>query len=184
MSMKLRNLKQWKQIPAGEFLDLPGKRRLVKLEVNVEAPTRFDVEQDGVPVLLAVVEPWQCPLVMQFAVDGDCTVVPTTAGEVWYFTDDGQFVNYAVTTQSFTKLEQRMEMTPELEVTILKASLRKEQRLREQAELMLLKQQREEAAAANADPETGEVYEGEVPADPDTGTAEPETVAADSAASE
>lgn len=181
MSMKLRSLSRWKKIPAGQFLELPGKRRLVQIEVNVERSTRFDVEQGGIPTLLAVVEPWQCPLLIKFAVEGDCTLVPTTDGEVWYFTDDGMAEAYNITTQSFTKLEQRMEMTPELEVTILKANLRFEQRKREQAELLLLKQQREEAAAANANPETGEIDEGEVLADVDDGTSEQAAAGSDSA---
>lgn len=172
MRVKLGSMSRWKKIPSGQYLDLPGKRREVTLEVNVEQVTRFDVVENNVPRLLRVVEPRDCPLSLLFIVDGDCEVVPNTEGEVWYYTDDGETINYAITTQSFTKLEQRMEMTPEMEVTILKANLSRESRLREQAQLMLLKKQRDEAEAANADPETGEIVDGETIVEPDGGTSE------------
>lgn len=163
MSVKLRNLTRWKQLDGA--LMMPGGKRNVRLEVNVDRPTRFDVNHgtEKTPnrldqtTLLRAVEPSECPVEIQFTVLGDCEVIPTTDGEVWYFTDDGAEINFAVTTKSFTSLEQRMEMTPEMELTITKANLAREYRRREQAELLLRKRQRDEARSAHADPETGEV---------------------------
>ncbi|HEY8577066.1 MAG TPA: hypothetical protein VIL88_12080 [Devosia sp.] len=164
MTVKMRHLARWKKMGIG--LNLPGKLRVVELELNVDVPTRFDVEHGKDVTFLTVVQPGG-PVRVQFAVEGDCTVLPTSyhqeegVGEVWYFTDDGEILNFEVTTPSFTELEQRMDTTPEMEVVILKAHLREEQRKREVAELLLRKKQREEARAADADPETGEVTDGE-----------------------
>ncbi|MHA6692269.1 hypothetical protein [Devosia sp. A449] len=173
MSVKLRSIDRWQQLPSGTAIPLPGKRRTVTLQLNVDEPTKFKVLQDKKATLLRVVDPSECPVTVSFAVDGDCAIVAETGNEVWWSSDDGLILSYAVVSQSFTELEQRMEMTPEMEVTILKANIRHEQRLREQAELLLVKQQREDAAAANADPETGEVNETEEPADANAGTPEP-----------
>ncbi|QCS37245.1 hypothetical protein [Tortoise microvirus 74] len=157
MSVKLRHLAKWAHLPAGEVIPLAGKKRIVTLEFNVDFPTRFDVLENGKSTLLRAVEPRECPLKVSFAVEGDCAIVADTEGDVWWATDDGEVLSYEVETESFTKLQQRMEMTPEMELTIYKAQLRAEQRAREVAELLLAKKQREEAEAANADPETGEV---------------------------
>lgn len=174
MRSKLQAITQWAQMPAGQYFDMDGKKRWVVIDFNVDRLTRLDVVKDGKVYFLAALQPGVGPTRVEFSVDGHCAIIPTTDGEVWFYTDDGDRVNFAVTTKSFTKLEQRMEMTPELEVTILKANIRLEQRRREVAELKLIQQQRDQAAAANADPETGEVDdETEVPVDADTGAAEP-----------
>lgn len=181
MTVKLRHLSRWKQIAPGMALVLPGKQRYVELEVNVERPTSFHVEHKRQLTFVAAVEPGG-PVVIKFAVDGDCTVVPTTDGEVWYFTDDGQAVNFDIRTESFTKLEQRMEMSPEMEITLLKADIRREQRAREVAELLLAKRQREEAALAGADVITGEVHEE--PGAPAEGSGKSTAVSGDGGSSE
>lgn len=159
MTVKLRAIDRWLRATPGEAIPLPGKRRTVTVQVNVDEPTVFSVLQDKRSTLLRAVQPWECPLAISFVVEGDCAVVPETEGDVWWMSDDGDILSYTVMSESFTKLEQRMEMTPEMEVTILKANLRAEQRKREVAELLLLKKQREDAAAAQADPETGEVVD-------------------------
>lgn len=161
MSFKIRHLNRWKQL-TGYGLSMPGGLRTVELEFNVSHSTHIVVEHNGGDItFLKVIEPRDCPAKVQFAVDGDCVVVPSSEGEVWYFTDDGHDLSYGITTESFTKLEQRMETTPEMEIVILKANIRLEQRRAEVAELLLARKQREESAAANADPETGVIEDGE-----------------------
>lgn len=184
MTIKLRHLPRWSEIRSGDGLKLPGERRVVELELNVSAQTHVAVLHGKASTFLGVVQPGG-PVKVQFSVEGDCTLIPTSDGEVWYFTDDGDVLNFGTETESFTELEQRMDMSQEMEITILKANLRHEQRQREVAELLLKKKQREEAAAANANPETGEVDdEAEKPADDNSGKAGSGKVAGNSPASE
>lgn len=170
MSVKLRAIDRWRVLE--ESIPLPGKRRTVSLRVNVEERAKLWVMQVGKATLLRTVEPFECPVDISFVVEGDCAVIGECAGEVWWMSDDGDILAYPVLSESFTKLEQRMEMTDAMEVTILRSQLRAEQRKREVAELLLEKQRREDAAAANADPETGEVEdEPEVVVDANAGAA-------------
>lgn len=181
--VKLEAIDRWIPAVSGEAIPLPGKKRTVTIEFNVDEYTVLSVLQDKKSTLLRAVQPWECPLEVSFVVLGDCAVIPETEGQVFWKSDDGDILAYPVLTESFTKLEQRMEMTAEMEVTILRANLRAEQRKREVAELLLLKKQREDAAAANADPETGEVdAEPEIVVDADEGAAEPSEVPGNSSA--
>lgn len=184
MRAKMLNMARWQKLDDAKFISLPGGKRTVTLEINVDRPTRFDVVTNGVAKLLRAVDPTECPISLVFGVFGNTEVIPTTDGEVWYFTDDGDRVDFPVTTPSFTELEQRMEMTPEMEVTILKANLRREERLREQTQMLLLKRQRADAKAAAANPETGEIEDDEEPLANDEGRSEPATVAGNTPAPE
>ena len=184
MRRKIGDVSRWEQV-TGLGIELPGKKRVVKLEVNVEMPTSFMIEDAGKTTLLAAVEPVECPCTLEFVVQGDCLVIPASEGGVWWYTDDGQTTNFQITTESFTKLEQRMELTPELELEMAKAEAKRLRRLAEQARLLLAKRQRDEAAAEGADPETGEIDDGpQEPADNDQGTPEPSEAGGDSPASE
>ncbi|QCS37237.1 hypothetical protein [Tortoise microvirus 73] len=171
MTAKLRNINQWRRFPDGA-LPLPGARRVVTIDFNVDRHAKLTLMQDKRETLLRAVEPQECPLTVQFAVEGDCAIVAEAEGEVWWSSDDGDILSYEVHEQSFTELEQRMEMTPEMEATLLRAALKREQRHREVAELLLLKKQREEAEAANADPETGEVEDDGEPLGADSAPTE------------
>ncbi|MBU1335211.1 MAG: hypothetical protein KJ944_19365 [Alphaproteobacteria bacterium] len=182
MTVKLRSIDRWQRLK-GKAIPLAGKPRTVTVHFNVTEKTVLKVLQDGGETLLRALEPFECPAAISWVVEGDCAVVADTSGEVWWATDDGQVLAFDVLTESFTKLEQRMEMTPEMEITILRANLKREQREKEVAQLLLLKEQRRQAAEANANTETGEIVdEAEVTPDPDTGTPEPATPAGDSTA--
>ncbi|QCS37224.1 hypothetical protein [Tortoise microvirus 71] len=157
MTVKLRHVGRWKRLE-GPALELPGERRLVRIDVNVDAPTRLDLIHEGGRTFLTVVEPG-APAKVEFAVEGDCIIEPTTDGEVWWSSDDGQTLAFAVDTESFTQLSQRSGMTAEMEVEVYKSQLRAEQRRAEVAELLLAQERRKQAEDANADPETGEVKE-------------------------
>lgn len=146
MSVKLRNINTWRRM--GDSLPLPGGKRLVTVEFNVEAVTTLRVLQDGQATLLRTVSPDSCPLPISFSVDGDCSIIHDGGGEVWWRSDDGAIYSYEVLEESFTSLEQRLEMTSEMEVILLKADVRKAQRLAEQAQQRAIVAERKAAKEA------------------------------------
>lgn len=183
MTIKLLGVDRWKLLQAGSALVLPGGRRWVVIDLNVDMPARFDLVQGGRSTFLTVVQPG-APVTVKFAVEGDCEVVPTTEGEVWWDTEDGDVTSFAVTTASFTNIAQRLDMTPEMEITMLRAKINQEQRLRVQAQLLLEQKQRDDALEAGADLETGVVDENEEPDNADDGAAAAAEAAAAAASSE
>lgn len=175
MVVRIHNIAKWAMIPAGQVLKLSGEhRRKVRVEVNCEAPTRLDViegEDEGEKgTFLAVVQGYE---VLEFVVSGVARLVPTTEGEVWYFTNDGdQIAADMPELESFTKIASRRARNPELEMMMFKMNQNMERRLATQAAEIEALREAQAAAEVPHNPETGEVIEdGEVGAGNDPGTA-------------
>ena len=175
MRVKNFNPRRFRLLKAGSAIELSDPRpRRVRLQLNVEALARVDIvygDPKGKKVdalFVTAVQPTG-PQEVEFNVDGACHIGVDSAGEVWWYTDEVESTAHGgyAKTAPFTSLDQNMDVTPQMETVMLKAALRREQRLREQAEL------RAKAAelATPHDPETGEVVDE--PAD--SGNEEPAT---------
>lgn len=169
MRIKLKNLQRFKLVQPGDVIHLENPRpRVVKIEFNVETDTRLDIIYgDGKgkpldPTFMCVIRP-DGPQIVEFHAEGECQVLASSEGEVWWATDDGDTINHQITTESFTDIYQDMDVTPQMEIVAYKEALRREQRLREQAEMVARRALRQQEAETPHDPKTGEVHE------PDTG---------------
>lgn len=154
MTIKVRDITKWAKLPDGFAINCVGEGlRRVKLEVNCEAPTRFDVVQGDALTFLAAVEGLKT---IEFVVDGPCEVAADTVGEVWFFTQDGEVTSIedegAVT---FTKIAGRRSRNPELELMMFKA----EQRMNARLESQRAEFEAYMAKVGRHDPETGEVID-------------------------
>jgi len=172
MVVRIHNVSKWVKVPEGKVIELVGDRdRKVRIEVNCPEPTRFDVVEGDFLTFLAVVQGYE---VLEFVAGAQAHVVPTTEGEVWYFTNDGdQIAEERDDLVSFTKIASRRARNPELELMMFKMNQNMERRMAQQAAEMaaMLAAQ---AAEVPHDPETGEVIEnGEVSSGNDLGTASP-----------
>lgn len=158
MVVRLHNVNKWQRLSPGEVLSLPGpldQPRKVRLEVNCVEPTRFDVVSGPAGAeehfFLAVVTGYQ---VLEFSVPGDVKVVPTTDGEVWFFTNDGDSIaSKNVQAVPFTKIASRRTRNPDLELMMFKMEQnqkRREAALRAEMQALM-------AARTPHDLETGEV---------------------------
>lgn len=144
MAIKIGNIGKYEVFPAGTALQLIAhEKRKVRLVVNCEAETRFDVVQDGNVIFLARVQGHQ-PI--EFIVEGPCAVQPTSEGEVWLATDEGSHIVYETDEPSFVTLDfTASPQLTEFERMQAIANLKREQR--EQETLELLEQLRAEKAA-------------------------------------
>lgn len=120
MTIRIINAQDWKCIAPGDWLEMPAEAaRLVKIEVNCEAPTRIDYVDDASDkgaqrYFLGVVQGMEK---LEVYAGPNAALDFTTEGEVWYFTTDGQ-VNAAEVPDeaSFTKLLQRKSRSDQLEL--------------------------------------------------------------------
>lgn len=144
MTVKIGNIQKYTLVPAGKAINLVGEeKRKVRLEVNCEYDTRFDVVQSGNVYFLAAFVRGHATL--EFIVEGPCVVQPTSEGEVWLATDEGPHLVYETDEPSFVTLDfERQELT-QFERLQAIANLRREQREAETE--YLLQQLRAERAA-------------------------------------
>lgn len=119
MTIRIINPQDWACVKPGEWLELPGEGgRLVKMELNAEAPTRVDyVEVVGDKVVnryfLGVIQGLEK---IEFRAAAASALDFTSEGEVWYFTTDGQATAAEMPDEaSFTKLLQRKSRSDQLE---------------------------------------------------------------------
>lgn len=154
MTIKVRDITKWAKLPAGFAINCVGEGlRRVKLEVNCETATRFDVVQGEEMTFLAAVDGLKT---IEFVVDGPCEVAADTEGEVWFFTQDGEVTaidDPEATT--FTKIAGRRSRNPELELMMFKA----EQRMNARLESQRAEFEAYMAKVGKHDPETGEVID-------------------------
>jgi len=173
MVVRIHNVGKWQLLPVGEVLRLQGlQRRKVRVEVNCEAPTRFDVIEGDKGTFLAVVTGYD---ILEFSISAQAHVVATSEGEVWYFTNDGDQIGSDMPEAvSFATVMNRETRNPELELMMWKAEQNMKRRLDMQmAEIEALLAARA-AAEVPHNPETGEVIDdGEVSAGNDPGAASP-----------
>lgn len=143
MTVRITNPRDWAQIKPGHTLPLGGERqRTVKIEFNTEAPTSvrmsyFDLEpdQDG-----NFAEHW-CFIALiegnekvEVVADPGSEISVTSEGEVWFFTNDGQWTVSAEPRDDFVVLIGEPSESDHLRM-MLEAS---------QANFNLLRQQQEQ----------------------------------------
>lgn len=169
MVVRIHNVGKWSQLKPGALIELTKTMgRRVRLQVNCEVPTRFDVIEGERGTFLAVVEGLET---IEFTAGADAYIgasPSTDSGEVWYFTNDGdQVAADRPEAVSFTKIASRRTRNPELEHMMFKMEQNMNRRIAALAQEMAQYQ-------APHDPETGEVTD-EVsvgPVDGNPGTAE------------
>lgn len=165
MVVRIHNLSKWQCLPAGQGFTFPGDHaRRIRIDLNCPEPTRLDVEENGILTFLAVIQGFET---VEFGVgDGQAKLVPSSDGEVWYFTNDGDAVAVeAVGAVSFTNIASRRARNPELEHMMFKM----EQNMMRRQDALFAELQTMQAATPH-DPETGEVID-EVSPDANNGAA-------------
>lgn len=183
MTIKLKHLDKWAELPSGQSLLLRGERkREITLEVNVEVTTTFTALEFGSFYFLGTAIGKET---FVFAAAGEVEVMATPildGGQVWYATDDGDVHAYehAPDYKLFVKPMTRQEQTPAMRALAEKMKSKEEKRFAQQAAnnaalFAQIEREREEHAAAIAeakkpvDPPSG-ADGGEQPG---TGTSEP-----------
>jgi len=162
--LRINNLDKWTCLESGKVLDLPShssEARKIRIEFNTDQPTRLDVVVGGKPTFLGVVLGLE---VVEFTAGGNVQIAPQGDGDVWFFTNDGDVPSYTIADPDiFTKVAQRKTRNRELERMMWKMEENMRRRLEKQADEIAVSEQRRaarraaDAAAAEADPETGEV---------------------------
>ena len=162
MVVKIGNIGKYTVMPPGMALNLVGEeKRKVRLEVNCEYETRFDVVQGGNVVFLAKVEGHD---VIEFVVEGAAVVQPTSEGEVWLATDEGPHLVYETDEPSFVTLDFERSELSHFERLQAIANLKREQREAEteallnelRAERAALEAAKNEQAQVSGDDDNGE----------------------------
>jgi len=153
MVVRIHNLSKWSRIEPGNVLHLEGDHlRKIRVEVNCVEPTAFHVLEGDEPVFLAVVQGHQ---LLEFAAAGTVDLVPSTDGDVWYFTTDGGIDATESIEASFTTIASRKARNPQLELMMWKQE--QNMRRREAALAEELAAFRASIAAQGVDSDTGEV---------------------------
>lgn len=154
MAVKIGNIGKYIPVPVGRAIDLPGEgKRKVRLEVNCEYETRFDVVQEGTVTFLAKLEGHH---MIEFIVDGPAAVQPTSEGEVWLSKDEGPHLVYETDEKSFVELDFTRTELSHFEQLQAIANLKREQREQE-TEALLIELRAERAALEAAKNEQTQV---------------------------
>lgn len=133
MVVRLHNLSKWEMLGAGKAIELLGEHpRRVRVEVNCEAPTRFDLVHgdEGEVTFICVARGYE---VMEFTAPGGSHILATSDGEVWFFTNEGDEVATDREQVSFTKMMTRRTRSEQLERMMALQQLNFERRLNAQA---------------------------------------------------
>lgn len=164
MVIRLHNVSRWAQLEPGNVFPIYGEQsRNVRFELNCETDTRLDIVRDEVPTFLATIRGRED---IEFAAEGECYLVATSEGEVWYHTDEGDRIDFEnPMSVSFTKIANRKARNPALEMMMFKTEQNMKRRL---AALEDEAMSRIEAMGVNHDLNTGEVIED---GEDDTGAA-------------
>lgn len=114
MVVRIDAISEWQCIEPGKVLTFDGAEpRRIRVEVNCPEPTRFDVVGGGGEVVfLAVVQGHETLI---FTGTGETQLVPSTGGEVWFYTMDGFNPSVMTLEESFTGVMNRRERNPALE---------------------------------------------------------------------
>lgn len=160
MTIRIINAEDWKCIKPGDWLEMPGEvDRLVKIEINAEAPTRVDYvpdarAKDGQRYFLGVVQGMEK---FEFRAGEHAALDFTSDGEVWYFTNDGAVTASPMPDDaSFTKLLQRKSRSEQLEIIMAMQTANYERLLaaqraeNEELEAQLAAAEQHQAAASAA----------------------------------
>lgn len=136
MAMRIHNVTKWRKYDPAVGLSFNGlDGRLIEIELNTEVRARVDLVRDDATIFLGIVDGLQR---LEFVTDDPWVdLVVTSEGEVWYFTNEG---DYGATVHpeavSFTKPMQRRARNPQLERMMYEMrqnEMRREALLQEQA---------------------------------------------------
>ena len=122
MTIRILNPLDWSPVKAGDMLQLNGDHgRLVKIELNCEAPTRvdlshFDAEGEERLTFLGILQGLDK---IEVVAQSEASIIFSTEGEVWYCTNDGVATAVSIPDEaSFTKLVGRKSRSDQLEQII------------------------------------------------------------------
>lgn len=122
MTIRILNPFDWSPVKSGDMLQLNGDHdRIVKIELNCEAPTRIDlVHHDEVgeerTTFLGIIQGLDK---IEVVADAAANLVFSTEGEVWFCTNDGLVTAVEIPDESsFTKLVGRKSRSDQLEEII------------------------------------------------------------------
>lgn len=122
MTIRILNPLDWSPVKPGDMLQLNGDHgRLVKIELNCEAPTRVDLshfDADGAERLtfLGILQGLDK---IEVVAEANANIIFSTEGEVWYCTNDGVATAVTIPDEaSFTKLVGRKSRSEQLEQII------------------------------------------------------------------
>jgi len=159
MVIRIHDSARWRKLPNKKTLLLTGdKARKVLLEVNCPEPTQFYLVEGERSTFMANVHGLET---IEFYADGVCEVVPTSEGDIWYYTDDGDETGYETDNPSFVRIWQRQTVNPDLARIMQRVEYnmeRKAARIKDELDAYLARREAE-IVAARANPETGEIDE-------------------------
>lgn len=159
MVIRLHNVSKWKLLEQG-FLPFVGDHhRKIRIDVNCEVVTRFDIVQPGegddddkLTMLAAGVQGLET---LEFSAPADTVLHVTSEGEVWYFTNEGDDQSVpGVEDEIFTTIANRRARNPQLEMMMFKQEQNMNRRLKAQAAEF---QAMIDAAGVRHDTVTGEI---------------------------
>lgn len=131
---RIFNLDKWRTITEGEAIRFAGKwgERVIRLEVNARDKVRLFVQEDGdEPAFLALVEGRD---LIEFTAKAGFDLM-VDGGECSFYTADGQDWSIAdVGEETFTKIVERRQRNPELELMMAMAQRNMEERLATQGQ--------------------------------------------------
>lgn len=137
MSQRIHNLSKWVRLGEGKGLSFAkAKRRTVVLDVNCPSQVAFYVLHDGVvegmedgegPLFLGVAEGRDT---FEFGVDGGFTLL-AEGGEAYVYTADGQQIETRIVSPVvFTRIANRRQRNPQLELMQYRMRLNQDARMK------------------------------------------------------
>lgn len=153
MTIKLYSLARWSRLnprSAVVFDGLEDHERRVRIELNVEAETRFYIEDTQGNVMFLCTVPPGIETV-EFNTSGTFSLFPAEgSGEVYYQSADLEPTHIEIVDpETFTTIAERRQRNPELEEILYRTQLNMERRLAQQAAEMELMMQRMERTRAD-----------------------------------
>lgn len=112
MTIRILNPRDWAKLETGFAIPMNGEAaRIVKIEFNTSGPAAIHMSYDGVPDENGVVPEASTFLGMvngldkiEVVADPGSLIVATSEYEVWYCTNEGQFVGIPTPDDKFTEL--------------------------------------------------------------------------------
>lgn len=137
---KIRNISDWIRVEDGKAINFERTNgRLVRLQVNAPQPVCLDyADANGETTFLARVVGRD---VVEFTCSGEFAII-VTGGDLWLHTVDGEQIHFEIPEAvTFTKLVERRQRNPELELM--------ERRMHENFRRLLLAQQQQMAVVVD-----------------------------------
>lgn len=175
MTLKLKNLSKWQELPADMSLMLRGNgdaARRITVNLNTDAPMRFVAIEHGVEYFLGVIDGLDA---IEFSAEGLVELSAEGDGAVWYWSDDGDVHSHEHPDDMrlFVKPMTREQRSPEMEIMAQKMKAREDRRFAmfEAANERLFNQLAAEREARVALETKLPVGDAAAPGEPDAGAA-------------